>query len=196
MEKPILYYSNYCKFSQGIIDSLSHTQIKDDVHYMNIDDRIIDQNRNIFIRKNHSMIPLPQCIDSVPSLLLLNDNNKVLIGNEIRDFIFDRLREHEYQSGSIGNEPVSYDFSNMYGVVSDSFSFLDQSADEMAAKGDGGLRQLYNYARFDMSDAVERMNTPQEDTEQNSFGSIESLIAKRNAELKSVVPPPSIMARH
>ena len=187
-EKPILYYSNYCKYSQGVIDSLAHTKVKDDVHYMNIDNRFADQNNKIFIRNNQHVIPLPENVDSVPSLWM---NNKVLIGNEIRDFIFERLRNHQ---GS-HDEIISYDFTNMTGVVSDNFSFLDQSAEEMTAKGNGGLRQLYNYATYDF---MEKIDTPPDDFVPNKVSgdvTLDKLIQQRQNEIKSAIPEPDIMAR-
>ena len=187
-EKPILYYSNYCKYSQGVIDSLAHTKVKDDVHYMNIDNRFMDQNNKIFIRNNQHVIPLPENVDSVPSLWM---NNKVLIGNEIRDFIFERLRNHQDSHDEI----ISYDFTNMTGVVSDNFSFLDQSAEEMTAKGNGGLRQLYNYATYDF---MEKIDTPPDDFVPNKVSgdvTLDKLIQQRQNEIKSAIPEPDIMAR-
>lgn len=187
-EKPILYYSNYCKYSQGVIDSLAHTQVKDDVHYMNIDNRFVGQNNKIFIRNNQHVIPLPENIDSVPSLWM---DNTVLIGNEIRNFIFDRMKEHK----GINDEIICYDFTNMTGVMSDNFSFLDQSAEEMAAKGDGGLRQLYNYATYDF---MGKIDTPPDDFVPNKISgdvTLDKLIQQRQQEIKSVIPEPDIMAR-
>ena len=41
--------------------------------------------------------------------------------------------------------PISNNSLNS-NIMSDNYSFLDQTSDDLSAKGDGGMRQLYNYA--------------------------------------------------
>ena len=55
-----------------------------------------------------------------------------------------------------------------HGVESDTYSFWDQSSEEMLAKGNGGMRQMYNYSTIDYS------NT----------GKIENYVAKLLMSLK------------
>jgi hypothetical protein len=55
-----------------------------------------------------------------------------------------------------------------HGVASDTYSFWDQSSEEMLAKGNGGMRQMYNYSTIDYS------NT----------GKIENYVAKLLMSLK------------
>tara|TARA_B100000927_G_scaffold201069_1_gene162786 strand:- start:499 stop:765 length:267 start_codon:yes stop_codon:yes gene_type:complete len=72
----------------------------------------------------------------------------------------------------------------MGGVASDNFSFLDQSADSMSAKGDGGLRQMHQYATLDY---VDKIQTPPDDYEPNTIGNqgmtMEQIQQQRNAEI-------------
>ena len=83
-----------------------------------------------------------------------------------------------------------------FGVASDNYSFLDQSADELSAKGNGGMRQLYNYATID---TVDKIDTPPDNYSPDKVGSVslEQLQQKRQSELQGVppgvspgVPPP------
>jgi hypothetical protein len=71
-----------------------------------------------------------------------------------------------------------------FGVASDNFSFLDQSADELSAKGNGGMRQLYNYATIDTVDKIE---TPPDNYSPDKVGSVslEQLQQKRQMDIQN-----------
>jgi hypothetical protein len=71
-----------------------------------------------------------------------------------------------------------------FGVASDNYSFLDQSADELSAKGNGGMRQLYNYATIDLVDKIE---TPPDTYSPDKVGSVslEQLQNKRSLEIQN-----------
>ena len=93
-----------------------------------------ESNKDFEISKKGSYVEIID-FNSLPNGLLgitVKCMNKVLIGNEIRDFLFERLRNHQ----GTNEEIISYDFSNTSGVMSDIFSFLDQSAEEMTAKSE------------------------------------------------------------
>lgn len=181
--KPILYYSNFCKFSQGILQSLSQSECKNEIHYINIDNRFKENNQVIIRLENNTCIPLPNIIKHVPSLLLLNKGNKVLVGNDIKTFIFEKVNSTKVYN------PTCYEFSksNNVFIKSDVYSYLDQSSDELSAKGSGGLRQMYNYASYDSIDSID---TPPDNFESNKVKdvTIENIIEKRRSELKSIQP--------
>jgi hypothetical protein len=71
-----------------------------------------------------------------------------------------------------------------FGVASDNYSFLDQSPDELSAKGNGGMRQLYNYATIDLVDKIE---TPPDTYSPDKVGSVsmEQLQQKRQSEIQN-----------
>ena len=48
-----------------------------------------------------------------------------------------------------------FSFDSKNEVISDTFSFLDMSAKDLLAKGNGGLRLLHNYATLDLQDNIE-----------------------------------------
>jgi hypothetical protein len=70
-----------------------------------------------------------------------------------------------------------------FGVVSDNYSFLDQSADALQAKGDGGLRQMHHYATLENSDKI---NTPEDKYQPDKIGqvSVEKLQQSRNSQIQ------------
>jgi len=75
-----------------------------------------------------------------------------LSGNQILEYIKPQSKNIEEETTKISNEPSEYSMTNtMTGVVSDSYSFLDMSPDELSAKGNGGIRQMYNYSTLNES---------------------------------------------
>ena len=71
------------------------------------------------------------------------------------------MKENEKQiSTNFNGEPNSFTFNNNSDIISDNFSFLNQDSNEMSAKGDGGLRQIYNYCTLQNDD---RIITPPDD---------------------------------
>ena len=58
----------------------------------------------------------------------------------------------------INQEPnpfsLNLDMANSFGVSSDNYSFLDTSPDDLSAKGNGGIRQMYNYATIDQQQFI------------------------------------------
>jgi hypothetical protein len=70
-----------------------------------------------------------------------------------------------------------------FGVMSDNYSFLDQSSDDLSAKGSGGLRQLYNYATIDFNQTIE---CPAIEEKQARIGpdvTLEKLQKERNEQI-------------
>ena len=66
--------------------------------------------------------------------------------------------------------------------MSDTYSYLDQSPDEMNAKGAGGLRQMHSFVTINHNDKI---NTPPEDYEPDKVGEVDmgKLQAQREAEI-------------
>ena len=154
----ILYYSNYCKSSNRVLQILSKYNLGNSVHFVCIDGRI-NKNGNMYaVLPNGQEMLIPKNITNVPSLLILNQNYKVVSGVEdIINFFQGGIEQQVRQATRNNTVPVSTSADDGYsafggfgsGIVSDYFSFLDQNEDEMSAKGNGGLRQMHNYARPD-----------------------------------------------
>lgn len=195
--KPVLYYSEYCQHCNSIIQSLSQTNLNHQIHFVKIDKRIVEDNTVKILLDNGNSVPLPPNIKRVPSLLY-NNNNQVnfLVGNDIKNYIFEMLNAQKEKNTDNNLEPESFMFQTcgMF-VYSDYYSFLDQNADELSAKGNGGLRQMYNHATYNIQDSIE---TPNEDYVPDTIKdiSLEKLIEQRDQDIHvSSHSQPAIMPR-
>ena len=84
----ILYYSNYCKNCQSLLQSIAQTSIKDDTHFICIDKRVKKPNGAVYVLlENGQELLLSPNVTKVPALLLLNRGHQVLFGEQIKDFI-------------------------------------------------------------------------------------------------------------
>lgn len=151
----ILYYSNYCKSSNRVLQLLSKYDMKNQVHFICIDGRI-NKNGNMYaILPNGQEMLIPKNISAVPSLMILNQQYTVISGvDDIMNF-FQKNINHQINTATKNNTvPVSTHADDGYsafggfgsGIVSDSFSFLDQDDSELKTTGNGGLRQMHSYA--------------------------------------------------
>jgi hypothetical protein len=157
----VLYYSNYCDKCKNILRILGKSDQKKDMHFICIDKRFRDnENGAIYvILENQQKIVMPPQIQKVPAMLLLREGNKVIFGNEILDLIKPKESYNQAQATEFNGEPSAFSIGNDniggFGVASDSFSYWDQGSDELLAQGNGGLRQMYNYASVDNKSNIE-----------------------------------------
>ena len=157
----ILYYSNYCENSKKILSKLASSSIKNKIHFICIDKRIQKNNNTYIILENNLEIILPKTISAVPSLLLINDNYRILLGDDILNYLKPVEDTINNKATNNNGEPSAFSLNNnISGIISDNYSFLDQNSDELSAKGDGGMRQLYNYATINN---IDKIDTPEED---------------------------------
>jgi len=84
----ILYYSNFCDNSTSILSKLSQSQIKNDIHFLCIDNRITKPDGNVYIiLSNQKEIIMPNTVNRVPALLLLNRGNQIIFGTNIIEYL-------------------------------------------------------------------------------------------------------------
>lgn len=148
----ILYYSNHCKHCQKIIQFLSKGGLLDLINAYCLDKRRRDPKTNqlMIILENGSEVLLPPNVHSVPSLLLVKSNYKVLMGDDIIQH-FEPAMKKKIANANFGNgEPLGYAIDSMRGsggsnIVSEHFTDYNMSPEELSAKGRGDQRQLYNY---------------------------------------------------
>ena len=180
----ILYYSNFCDNCKILLQQLSKSNIKDDMHFINIDKRIKKGNGATYIvLENGQEILLPPTVTKVPALLLLNKGHQVLFGGDINKYLEPK---HVAQTNNVvktNGEPLAFSISGgSFGVVSDNYSFLDQDADSLSAKGNGGMRQQHHYASLDGQGLIE--TTPDTYTpDKVGQVSMEQLQQKRNSDV-------------
>jgi hypothetical protein len=195
----ILYYSNYCEPSKKLLQTITKTQNAKDIHFICIDKRIKDSNGKVFIvLQNEQKIIMPDNVTKVPALLLLNQNYKVIYGDEIYQYLKPQQQQQIQQATKNNMEPINYQdgFSSFGGfgggIVSDNYSFLDQSDTELSVKGNGGLRQMHNYVSLNEASNLS-MHLPKDDHEYKNDRlkegemSVEALQRRRDQELSNIV---------
>jgi hypothetical protein len=184
----IIYYSNHCDKSKAVLTALSKSRVQDDIHFLCIDKRVKSGTGGWHIlTESGEKVLLPPQVNRVPALLLLNKGHMVLYGEQILQHFQPKNVALNNEATSFNGEPNSFSLGREsmggFGVASDNYSFLDQSADELSAKGNGGMRQLYNYATLDLVDKIE---TPPDNYSPDKVGSVslEQLQQKRNLDIQ------------
>jgi len=191
----ILYYSNFCEHSKKLLQVVSKSQTSKDIHFICIDKRVKDSSGKVFIiLQNEQKIVMPENVSKVPALLLLNDNYKVLYGDDIYQRLKPQVTQEVKQATKNNMEPSSFAFDGFgagAGISSDAYSFLDQSDDELSVKGNGGLRQMHSYVSLNDSMSLS-MKLPTDEADykgskiKEGETSMESLQRKREQELSGI----------
>jgi hypothetical protein len=194
----ILYYSNYCEPSKKLLQTVTKTQNPKDIHFICIDKRVKDSSGKVYIvLQTGQKIVMPENVTRVPALLLLNQNYKVIYGDDIYKHLRPQVQQQVQEATKNNMEPINYQdgfsaFSGFGGgVVSDNYSFLDQSDTDLSVKGDGGLRQMHNYVTLNDSMNLS-MKLPTDDHEYQTNKlkegelSIEALQRKRDEDLANI----------
>lgn len=169
------------------------SKLKETIYFVSIDDRIShpETGKTMIKLRNGDQILLPPNIVRIPSMIVVNQGNKVVIGS--RDILkilqpqvdiaatrSDNKQSDTFRPASDVTLPgapthfkgdlINYEFGNMMGSVSsDKFSFIGST--------DGG--------------SVQQLETPKDDYDKSKGESlsIEKLIEKRNLEVPSVNLP-------
>ena len=145
-----LYYSNYCKHSQRILQFLVKGNLADKINFLCIDKREKDINNNqiYIILENGSKEIMPPNVQSVPALLLVKHGYRVLLGDDIVEH-FQQAANLETKKKMMTQqiEPIGTSLQSSGGmnVTSEQYTMYNLTSDELSAKGNGTRRQLYNY---------------------------------------------------
>ena len=180
----ILYYSTYCDNCSKLLQFISTSNCKNDMHFINIDKRTKKNGATYIILENGQEILLPPTVNKVPALLLLNKGHHVLFGGDINKHLEATHINHTNPIVKSNGEPLAFSLNNGgFGVASDNYSFLDQDSDSLSAKGNGGMRQQHHYATLDYNSSID---TPPDTYEPDKIGpiSMEQLQQKRNKDIK------------
>jgi hypothetical protein len=162
----ILYYSNYCKHSQSIIQTLVKSSLTDKISFICIDKRSRDpSNGQTYITlENGGKVIMPPNVHSVPSLLIVKEQYRVLMGDDIIKHLHPAIKNTMSSKLATIVEPNGYFLSASAGgtnIMSEKFTSYDMTPDELSAKGNGQARQLYNY--ISVQDDMNLINTPPDD---------------------------------
>jgi len=194
-----LYYSNFCEPSKKLLQAVIKTENAKDIHFICIDKRVKDASGKVFIvLPTGQKLIMPENVTRVPALLLLNQNYKVIYGDDIYAHLRPQTQIQVKQATKNNMEPVTFQdgfgaFGGFGGggIVSDNYSFLDQSDTELSVKGEGGLRQMHNYVSLNDSMNLS-MKLPTDDYEYKNDKlkegemSVEALQRKRDEELSNI----------
>jgi hypothetical protein len=183
----ILYYSNFCENCKSILADIAKSPIKDDMHFICIDKRTRGENGATYVvLETGQKVLLPPTVTKVPALLLLNRGHQVIFGDEIKNHVMPKIDAQRAHAVHDSGEPSAFALGGGggFGVASDNYSFLDQSADELAAKGEGGMRQQHHYAGVSYNDNIE---TPPDNYSADTIGSVsmDQLQQQRSADISS-----------
>lgn len=179
----ILYYSNYCASCKKLLKYLSSSKTKKDIHFLCIDRRIEEEGKVYIILENGQKMLFPEIITKVPALLLLHQGNRIIYG----DNIYKHFKPQEIilnQKATNNNvEPLAFSGYEMGAFMSDQYCYLDITADDLKAKGAGGLRQMHAYSTLNHVDQIE---TPPDEYVPDKIGTVDmgKLEAERNNEIR------------
>lgn len=107
----ILYYSNYCTHSQKVLQTLVKGNLSDKLSFICIDKRQVDKqtNQTYILLENGGKVVLPPNIHSVPALLLIKDNYRIIHGDDIIKFFHNDIKQRAN---------VATNFNGETGVIS------------------------------------------------------------------------------
>ena len=188
----ILYYSNYCTHSQNIIRYLAKNDLRNKISFICIDKRTRDPTNNqlYIILENGTRVILPPNIHSVPALLLVRENYRVVLGDDIMLYYEPYTEEQKTVATKQNGEPMAFSLNGASAsVTSEQFTLYNLTPEELSSKGVGGRRQMYNYVSA--SQDVLLIQTPPDnyrpDKVSNSI-TVETIQTQRNDELPKNVP--------
>jgi hypothetical protein len=150
----ILYYSNFCEHSKKLLQYVHKTGSTKDIHFVCIDKRVKEDGKVYIVLEKGQKILMPQNVKSVPALLLMSQNYRVIYGDEIYKHLKPEIQQQVKQATQNNMVPMAFQdsfsafdgFSSMGGgIASDNYSFLDQSDTDLSVKGNGGMRQMHSY---------------------------------------------------
>ena len=184
----ILYYSNYCKHSQRILQTLVKNNLGDKISFICIDKRSQDQkNGQMYIHlENGSKVIFPPNVHSVPTLLLIKDKYRAILGDEILQHFHNDMKKSFTQAQPSG-DPAGFHISSFSGgnsISSERFTNYNLTPDDLSAKSTSTNRPLYNYVS--VKDDTLFINTPPDDYKPDKVSTnvtVDTLQQKRMDEI-------------
>lgn len=180
----VIYYSNFCDPSKKLLQKVAKTKLSQEIHFICIDRRQRDSKGNTILFVQNEQVMLPPQVTKVPALYQI-ESKQVLFGDDI----YAHLLPQEVainQVATNGNfEPECY---SIYGMnkMSDQYSFLDTSVSDLAASGNGGMRQLKRFATLEDQSSI---NCPSEDYVADKVGKQGKTLEEYKQERDALVKP-------
>jgi hypothetical protein len=181
----ILYYSNFCDPSKKLLQKVSKTKLKHELHFICIDKRQKDAKGQTIIFLEQDQVILPPIITKVPALFLM-EQKQALFGDEIYEYLLPKEVSINNVETAGNGEPECYSLGQM-SKMSDSYSFWDQGPEDLNTKGHGGMRQMHNFVPLEDTYTI---HTPTEDYVADKVGTSGKTLEQYKAERDSVLSPP------
>jgi hypothetical protein len=194
----VVYYSNYCKHSQKLLQYLVKHGFNQTLNCICVDQRKKDANsgQTYLVLDRGTKVILPPNIDSVPALLLVTDKYRVLFGEDIYTHFRPIVTNQNNLATGNNGEPSGFVLSGAssggLNVVSEQYTYYNMTPDELSSKGRGGRRQMHNYVPATLD--TYKIPTPEETYKADKIGevSMDSLQQKRNQEVLDAKTPISV----
>lgn len=188
----ILYYSNYCKHSQKLIQTLTKGNLADKISCICIDKRSRDPKSNqIYVHlENGGKVIMPPNVHSVPALLLVKDRYRVIMGDEIMQYFHPQLKSANEKATNFNGEPMGFHLGNLSmsaNIMSEKYTSYSMTPDELSAKGKPGTRPLYNYVSA--NDDIKFINTPADTYKPDKISNSITVDNLQQKRLDEIGPP-------
>ena len=178
----IIYYSNFCDPSKKLLQKVAKTKLSQEIHFICIDQRKRDSKGNTILFLQNEQVMLPPQVTKVPALYKM-ETKQVLFGDDIYEFLLPKEVAINQQATGGNGEPDPFSIFGM-NKMSDSYSFWDQTSEDLSAKGHGGTRQMHKFAALEEPCQI---ITPKEDHVPDKVGSND--FEKYKAERDALVQP-------
>jgi hypothetical protein len=194
MSMDILYYSNYCVHSKKILQYLAKESLTNQLNCICIDKRTRDTKTGqiYIILENGKQLMMPPNVHSGPAMLLVKENFRVILGEEIIQYLQPKVKKQTAIATQNQGEPMGYmlnQSNNGMSIVSEQFTYYNMSPEELSAKGKGAGRQMYNYVSA--NDETYTIPTPPDNYRPDKLSgdvTLDSLQNQRNEEINKFFP--------
>jgi hypothetical protein len=190
----ILYYSNYCLHSKKVIQYLAKEGLTNQLNCICIDKRKRDTKTGqiYIILENGKQLMMPPNVHSVPAMLLFKQSFRVILGEEIIQYLQPKVKQNNTIATQNQGEPMGYmlnQSNNGMSIVSEQYTYYNMTPEELSAKGKGSGRQMYNYVSA--NDETYTIPTPPDNYRPDKLSgdvTLDSLQNQRNEEINKFFP--------
>ena len=201
----ILYYSNFCKHCQKIIQYVVSANLTDQLSCICIDKRKRDPNNNqtLVQLENGQFVTLPPNLQSVPAILQVKKNYTLVQGVDpileyLRGKHGDRGGGDRGGGGMGSSNPLHPPRDDVQGyqlgaltsnnnIFSESFTSYGMTPDDLGTKSTSNNRPLHHYVPYDSVGGS--IPTPEDTYTSQRLASnvtVDSLLSARNQDLPPV----------
>jgi hypothetical protein len=181
----IVYYSNFCEPSKKLLQTLAKTRLKDQVHFICIDNRFKDEHNRTLIELNGQHLVLPPAVNKVPSLYMI-ESNRAIFGDDIYKHFAPAETSINHVETHGHGEPECFS-SNMLSM-SDAYSYWDQAPEDLETKGGGGMRQTHSFVSINDHFSIETPPDNYEPDKVKGTKTLDEYKAQRDSTVPSMPP--------